>query len=219
LFDALQDASPDATWQQISGQVDAVADNQLSATLRTMLGAQLLETFRADLTDLIDELPSEEQVTAEEADTEGEPSEEAELARAVRAPLQSLLAESSYTQARAALQTLLDGGVPTGPFRSRLKALLDDGLDDRIPVTFMLSTEPGVEYQGRISEMHLSAEPQGDEGNTVLIKVAVDHDELPHRRPGATVNVQVYCGRRSIGYVWFHDLAAFVQARILFQYF
>jgi len=100
-----------------------------------------------------------------------------------------------------------------------LKALLDDGLDDRLPVTFMLATDPGTEYQGRISEMHLSAEPQGEEGNTVLIKVAVDRDELPHRRPGATVNAQVYCGRRSIGYVWFHDLVAFIQSRILFRYF
>ncbi len=36
-------------------------------------------------------------------------------------------------------------------------------------------------------------------------------------RPGATVTAKVYCGRRSLGYVWFHDLLAFVQSRILFR--
>jgi len=224
LHKELRDASPEASQQQISAQVDTVADAQLSATLRNLLAEQLLETFRADLTNRIEELPTEEIVTEQiaaegEPDAEGELSEEAQLAREIRAPLESLLAEPSYVQARTTLQALLDGKVPAGPFRDALKELLDDGLDDRILVTFMLVTHPGTEYQGRISEMHLSAEPQGEEGNTVLIKVTVDRDELPHRRPGATVNAQVYCGQRAIGYVWFHDLVAFVQSRILFRYF
>jgi hypothetical protein len=35
-------------------------------------------------------------------------------------------------------------------------------------------------------------------------------------RPGATVTTKIYCGRASIGYVWLHDLIAFVQTKILF---
>jgi multidrug efflux pump subunit AcrA (membrane-fusion protein) len=89
-------------------------------------------------------------------------------------------------------------------------------LGDALPVEFILANDPGVRYEGRIKEVHRRAEVHGDEGNTVLIRVQIDHQALPHLRPGASVVAQVHCGRRSIGYVWFHDLIEFVQSRILF---
>ncbi|MBX3413606.1 MAG: HlyD family efflux transporter periplasmic adaptor subunit [Pirellulales bacterium] len=89
-----------------------------------------------------------------------------------------------------------------------------------LPVKFILATDPATEYQGRVTEAHLSAEVRGDQGNTVLIRVAFDKSQLPpNPRPGAGVQAQVHCGRASIGYVWFHDLVAFVQSRILFRFF
>ena len=71
----------------------------------------------------------------------------------------------------------------------------------------------------RSQEIHRSAEVRGDEGNTVLIKVAIDKSDLPDLRPGATVTAQVDCGRRALGYVLLHDVIAFIQSRILFRYF
>ena len=68
-----------------------------------------------------------------------------------------------------------------------------------------------------MTEVAHSAEVHGEEGSTVLIKVAINKDELPEPLlPGATVTAKVYCGRRAIGYVWFHDLIAFIQSQILF---
>ena len=69
--------------------------------------------------------------------------------------------------------------------------------------------------------MGQSAEVHGEEGSTVLIKVEINGQDVPEaaRKPGATVTAKVYCGRRSLGYVWFHDLLAFVQSRILFRWF
>lgn len=83
-------------------------------------------------------------------------------------------------------------------------------------VQFILATDPGVTYEGRVKEIHRRAEVHGDIGNSVAVKVAFDRDQLPHLRPGATVIAKVVCGSRSIGYVWLHDLWAFVQSRILF---
>ncbi|MGD0899182.1 MAG: HlyD family efflux transporter periplasmic adaptor subunit, partial [Thermoguttaceae bacterium] len=93
------------------------------------------------------------------------------------------------------------------------------GYGDELPVSYILATEPGTTRQGTIREIAESAEVRPEEGNTVLIKVEIDTDEIPEadRRPGATVTAKVYCGRRSLGYVWFHDLFAFVQSRILFR--
>jgi multidrug efflux pump subunit AcrA (membrane-fusion protein) len=88
-----------------------------------------------------------------------------------------------------------------------------------LSVWYQLATDPGQDFYGTIKEVAKGAEVRGEEGNTVLIKVAIDKEELPHLRPGATVTAKVYCGQRSLGFVWFHDALAFIQTRILFRYF
>jgi len=85
-----------------------------------------------------------------------------------------------------------------------------------LKATFALKTHPGETFAGRVTAVHAAADVHGAEGNTVLIKVAIDKNELPDLRPGATVTAKIHCGRRPIGYVWFHDLIAFVQSKILF---
>jgi hypothetical protein len=88
-----------------------------------------------------------------------------------------------------------------------------------LEVSYILATEPGTTHYGTVQEIHRSAEIRGDEGNTVLMKVAIDKSDLPDLRPGATVTAQVYCGRRPFGYVLLHDVISFIQSRILFRYF
>ena len=90
-----------------------------------------------------------------------------------------------------------------------------------LPVSYILATEPGVTRKGTVKEVKGSADVLGEEGNVVLIKVAIDKEDIPPEdlRPGATVTGKVYCGRRPIGFVWFHDLVAFIQSRVLFRIF
>ena len=88
-----------------------------------------------------------------------------------------------------------------------------------LDVEFILATDPGVVRHGSVLEIESSAELRGEDGNTVLIKVDPNEGELPassHRRPGAGVTAKISCGRRSLGYVWFHDLFYFVQSKVLF---
>lgn len=108
----------------------------------------------------------------------------------------------------------LDIRMPEDRMGHILAAQKEHGED--LLVRFILATEPGVTYEGRIKEIHRRAEVHGEVGNSVAVKVAFDRDELPHLRPGATVIAKVVCGNRSLGYVWLHDLWAFVQSRILF---
>jgi len=99
-----------------------------------------------------------------------------------------------------------------------------------LPVPFILRTDPGVQYEGddyagKIKDVHLSAEVQGEEGSAVLIKVEIDKEKLLELnetlelRPGAEVSAKVHCGTRSIGYVWLHDPIEFIQSRVLFKFF
>jgi hypothetical protein len=86
-----------------------------------------------------------------------------------------------------------------------------------LKVTYHLATEPGSDYEGHVVQIHESAEVRGEEGNTVLVKVAIDKQKhVDLLRPGANVKARVYCGGSSVGYWLFHDAIDFVESRILF---
>ncbi len=191
--------------EQLEAELAKTPNDQLCSKLREINGAELHEQFKADLAEILEYYPEEA----------ANPLWQAKLV--------GIGNETAYEKARADLREVLDDSdpakVPLGEFRAELRGLLDDGLDSRLQVTFILASDPDVEFQGAVNEIDLSAEIRGEEGNTVLMKVEVDKHELPPLSPGTTVNANVYCGRRPIGFVWFHDLIAFVQARILFRYF
>ncbi|MBX7072102.1 MAG: efflux RND transporter periplasmic adaptor subunit [Pirellulales bacterium] len=90
-------------------------------------------------------------------------------------------------------------------------------LGDPLQVAYILATDPDTTRQGTVTEVHKSAEIRDENQNTVLLRVAINKHELEDLRPGATVTARVYCGRRAIGYVWFHDLIDWVNAKILFR--
>ena len=89
-------------------------------------------------------------------------------------------------------------------------------MNDDLKVDFFLSTQPGSVYQGIIDKTALAAEPDEKDGAFVLVRVRFDRGQLPRLRPGATVVARIHCGRRSIGYVWLHDLWDAIQTRVLF---
>jgi hypothetical protein len=94
---------------------------------------------------------------------------------------------------------------------------------EALEAQFILATDPDTPHVGNVKEIGESAEPRGDEGNTVPIKVEITEEvkqRLPQPlRPGAEVTARVKCGSRPIGYVLFHDLIAFFQSKILFRWF
>jgi hypothetical protein len=92
-----------------------------------------------------------------------------------------------------------------------------------LPVTFFLATSPGQELSGKVRKIHRSAEIHGEEGNTVRVQVSFDQQAFravnENPKIGAGATAKIHCGRRAIGYVWFHDLIDFVRAKILFRLF
>ena len=95
----------------------------------------------------------------------------------------------------------------------------DPDLGKELKVTYILATKLGTKYYGTVTEVAQRAEVHGEEGNTVLVKVAIDKADLSDPIAGATVSAKIYCGRRAIGYVWFHSVIAFIQSHILFRFF
>ena len=88
-----------------------------------------------------------------------------------------------------------------------------------IPVAYILATEPDHEMEGMVKEIQQTAEVREDQDNTVLILVNIDRDSIDPQqlRMGTSVTGKLDCGRRSIGFVLFHDLIAWIQTKILFR--
>jgi hypothetical protein len=88
-----------------------------------------------------------------------------------------------------------------------------------LEVDYILATDPGTRHQGTVREIHEQAEVRGDHGNTVLVRVTIDPDrhEKEALGAGASVTARIACGQRSLGYVWFHDVLAFIRTQILFR--
>ena len=234
---ALAAQLPDQTDGQLDSKVELVPDNQLAAKLRELRGPELVDSLHAQLRRLLQMGDPAEPLADENADVEvdgaasvqspetataetppAEPEPGVELEPAIRTALEDVLNETSYPAARELVAGIVRQ-IGQSPLRGSLKALLDDGLDPRLPVEFVLATDPGDRREGRISEIDLSAEVRGEDGNTVLVKVEIDKEELPHLRPGASVSAKIHCGRAAIGYVYLHPVFEFIQSEILFRFF
>ena len=88
-----------------------------------------------------------------------------------------------------------------------------------LEVDYILATDPGTRHRGAVKEIHEQAEVRGDSGNTVLVRITIDpsrHDR-EELGAGATVTARINCGKRPLGYVWFHDVLAFIQSQVLFR--
>jgi multidrug efflux pump subunit AcrA (membrane-fusion protein) len=83
-------------------------------------------------------------------------------------------------------------------------------------VTYILATDPGTYRHGKIKEIKGGTEVHQEKGQIVKMKVDIDNEELGNPHPGATVTADVYCGRRSVAYVWFHEAWEWVQSNIIF---
>ncbi|MBQ9454551.1 MAG: HlyD family efflux transporter periplasmic adaptor subunit [Thermoguttaceae bacterium] len=106
-----------------------------------------------------------------------------------------------------------------GLVREAQKNLVKEFPDGDLRVTFILASQPDKKIKGRIVEIHKTAEVREEMGNTVLVRVAFDKSQVPNPNMGASVTGKIYCGERSIGYVWFYDLIAFIQQKVLFRWF
>ncbi len=122
-------------------------------------------------------------------------------------------------------QALMRVADLAGPWELKLR--LDDDrvghvveaqreLEPGLEVSFMLATDPGVSYAGRIERMGELTESDKQTGASVPVTVSIDRDQIDGLRPGATVIAKIHCGRRSLGYVWFHGIWEKVQSRLLF---
>lgn len=79
-------------------------------------------------------------------------------------------------------------------------------------VTFSLATDRGTTYEGRIKRVSGRAEILDGQQASVRVTASVPEIERRLLRPGATIYARIDCGKRSLGFVWLHDLIDAVKA-------
>ena len=99
----------------------------------------------------------------------------------------------------------------------RIGYVLDAWQSGSTPLTasFELETNPGVRYQGSVQQVSNRVETT-DRVQTVRAILKIDQADLPTLRAGTTINARIDCGRKSIAYVWFHDIYDTIRKWILF---
>jgi hypothetical protein len=91
-----------------------------------------------------------------------------------------------------------------------------EGPGSDLKVTYILATDPNTPRTGWVKHVEEVAQVHQDEGNTVRIRVSTEKSDIIDPRPGASVTARVVCGRRAIGYAWFHEALEWLQAKVLF---
>jgi hypothetical protein len=120
-------------------------------------------------------------------------------------------------------QMLMTIADPTGPWELELYmperrsgkvnfARADESLGPELPVTYVLATAPDVSLQGKIKNVDDTITMHEEEGSVMRIRVDIQQEDLDHPSPGATATAKVYCGRRPIGWCWFHEAIEWVEA-------
>jgi hypothetical protein len=82
-----------------------------------------------------------------------------------------------------------------------------------LPVRFRLAGDRGRPREGRLvrlaglADVRGGAEPARPTVRVIVVpeKREFTDDERSELRPGISVDAQIHCGRRSVGYVWLHD--------------
>ena len=103
----------------------------------------------------------------------------------------------------------------------RIGHVLDaqEELKEDLEVTFVLASEPGQRFKGRITQISQTTKVDSEKGQSIRISVAIDDaDAIPFLQTKTGVIAKIHCGQRSLGYVWLHDVFEFVQTK-WFQYF
>jgi hypothetical protein len=88
--------------------------------------------------------------------------------------------------------------------------------DQPLAVTFSLATDRGTSYQGQVKNVAGRTEVFDGQNASVRVTATVPEIEPRLLRPGATIYAKIDCGRRSLGFVWLHDLVDTIKSWVSF---
>ena len=91
-------------------------------------------------------------------------------------------------------------------------------LEPGLRVTFILAGEPGTQYEGKIVDVADRSQVADDQKQTVKIRVALEAgvSQQIEKRPNMEVTARVFCGKKPLGWCWFHEAWEWLQKNVFF---
>ena len=92
--------------------------------------------------------------------------------------------------------------------------------DEPLEVVFRLAADTSLEFEGTVSNIAMATRVDAEQGQNVLVTVAVDRDQIPPEalHPYTGVQAKIKCGKRPLGVVWFRDVWHFIKSNIWFRF-
>jgi hypothetical protein len=121
-------------------------------------------------------------------------------------------------------QVLLTVAATTGPWHIELQVpdaqaghvlAARQSAQAPLPVTFLLASDPAATQRAALKRV-AQATHATSAGSTAEAIGLVDGPLPASARAGGRVTARIHCGRRSLGYVWLHDLVDFVRTTFWF---
>lgn len=86
--------------------------------------------------------------------------------------------------------------------------------DSPLQVEFVVAAQPDQRFRGTLSRIDLTTAASHEDGRFIRLQAELEGDSLPPLRNESQVTAKIFCGQRTLGYVWFHDLTEFLQKRV-----
>jgi hypothetical protein len=123
-------------------------------------------------------------------------------------------------------QVLLSVGDLSGPWQANLRipdrqsghvlAAQEAQADAPLQVSCLLAMNPRQSFPGTLAQMGMRSETSKSESPYVEASVDFDRSAVQQCTAGAGVRAYIRCGRRSLGYVWLHDLYDTIRMWLFF---
>ncbi|HSG70173.1 MAG TPA: HlyD family secretion protein, partial [Planctomycetaceae bacterium] len=134
------------------------------------------------------------------------------------------LLTSRYVRAGQILMTVadlegpwvVDLQIPEKEIQFVNQAFADSSAE--LPVEILIDSRPDRSFPGTLRAERVARTTETDDEKQTFVPAQLDvplSTTVPHR-PGTTVRVKIDCGRRPLGFVWFHDLQEWVYRNLLF---
>ncbi len=123
-------------------------------------------------------------------------------------------------------QVLLTVGDLSGPWKVDLRipdrqaghvlSAQEARPDQPLPVACLPVMNPRESFSGTLARLGMRSETSQSESQYVEATVAFDRSSVQQCTAGAGVRAYIQCGRRSLGYVWLHDLYDTIRTWMFF---
>ena len=89
--------------------------------------------------------------------------------------------------------------------------------NDQPEVSFLLAADTSKRYRGKIVEVANTGSLNTNHQQFIRLKADLVSTDLPIDQVRTGVTAKIFCGKTSLGYLWFHDIGEFIQKNVLFQ--